>query len=179
MKIFKEFWFEGNLYFNYVKSTNDLKRLFSNYFGQMNIDEILDNSHSQIVHDDLPTSKEPSYGFGRGYNSEKSLREYLKELGLNVIMCDNMSINEYIDMLEFPEHYKLSKVSKVSQEIGSFMDWLDNDKQYHLAQFNKEINEHRLSPVHFDINNLLAEYFDIDLKKLEKEKSEILNSLKN
>lgn len=65
-------------------------------------------------------------------------------------------------MSDFPEHDKLAEVKDTSQEIGSFLELMDG----------KGIT------VHKDIHTLLANYFHIDMKKLEDEKHQMLDELR-
>lgn len=75
---------------------------------------------------------------------------------------------------------RMELVKEESQQIGHFLEWLISK----YSMFRKDVTKEGLSQ---DINNgdqiviekLLAEYFDIDLKKIEKEKRNILNSIQN
>lgn len=62
-------------------------------------------------------------------------------------------------MSKYPESEKFHKVAEQSQICGEFLDWLQFEKRVHLPN---------------SIEKLLAEFFEIDLKKLEAEKREIL-----
>lgn len=62
-----------------------------------------------------------------------------------------------------PELDKMREISQLSQQIGSFLDWLRQEKKVRLNQ---------------DINSILAEYFDIDLEKIEAEKMAILEDFR-
>ena len=77
MKEFPEFWFEGNLFFDYVLSMEDLYRLFNNYDGQLSIDEILDKSKNCDGVD------YPYYGLRRECDGNISLREFLVSKGFD------------------------------------------------------------------------------------------------
>ncbi len=59
---------------------------------------------------------------------------------------------------------KLHKIKDKAQSIGEFLDWL---VEYHQVSLPDSIVE------------LLAEYFDIDLEKVEEEKRAILEELRN
>lgn len=74
-----------------------------------------------------------------------------------------------------PECEKLLKVSHISQSIGEFIEWLLNERGYVLAEWNEN---DELFPVHPDIEKLLAEYFQIDLNKIENERRAILRALR-
>jgi hypothetical protein len=69
-----------------------------------------------------------------------------------------------------PECEKMDRIHDNSQRLGLFLEWLKN--RYVLARWEK--NETRLTPVHVDIQKILAEYFDIDLVKVDQEQQSIL-----
>jgi len=82
--------------------------------------------------------------------------------------------------MNYPEHNKLNKVNKYSQQIGEFLDWA-SDNGYALCS----IDDERVG--RYSINNtittarqtkLLAEFYDIDLNKIEEEKEQMINSLR-
>lgn len=52
--------------------------------------------------------------------------------------------------------------------VQSFLEWLT--KNYWICQ----INEYEFTPVYKPIEHWMAEYFEIDLKKVEKEKLAVL-----
>jgi len=72
---------------------------------------------------------------------------------------------------QYPEHAKFDKVRDKSQAIGEFIEhggyvlatWPD-DSRYPV-------------PTHKSINDILAEYFEIDTKVLEDEKQRMLAAL--
>ena len=80
-------------------------------------------------------------------------------------------------MSEYPEHDKLEAVMEQSQAIGEFIDC--NDK-YVLAEWMEVegFRGPRLVPVSRPINDILAEYFGIDMRTLESEKRAMLDKLK-
>ena len=74
---------------------------------------------------------------------------------------------------------KLSGVADLSQPIGEFLEWLNGQSNVVLAKWVTQRNyfadeENILIPIDESINQLLAEYFDIDLDKVEKERSALL-----
>ena len=74
----------------------------------------------------------------------------------------------------YPEHEKLSAVAEASQAIGEFIDF----GPYVLAEWVEDDLGHKyLVPVYKSINSILAEYFDIDLFKLEAEKRRMIQEL--
>jgi uncharacterized NAD(P)/FAD-binding protein YdhS len=79
-----------------------------------------------------------------------------------------------------PECEKLSAVSKESNRLGEFLDWLEHEKGFVIAEWDKEdaYKDNNLYPTHIPYNTLLAEYFNIDLNKVEKERSVLLEYIR-
>lgn len=93
-----------------------------------------------------------------------------------------------------PECDKMLSVRNDSNAIGNFMEWLQGERKLILCReiTRKEVEksvdagmedeieykEGDLIPDHTGIEALLAEYFDIDLKKVEEEKQAILQHLR-
>ncbi len=78
---------------------------------------------------------------------------------------------------EYPEHARLLKVKDESQACSEFLEWLSSEKGFHLA---KSIpGRARPSYVSYSIQDLLAEFFEIDQDKLEAEKREMLATLRD
>jgi hypothetical protein len=82
-----------------------------------------------------------------------------------------------------PECEKLSKVSKQSDPIGQFLEWLKNARGYKVAEYITDPHSYRgedqiLVEVKETTEQLLADYFDIDLEKVEKERQMLLNWLR-
>ena len=94
---------------------------------------------------------------------------------------------------KYPEHEKLKAVAERSQTVGSFLDWLTHEKgialtvQHEHTASCKEHGErynncgyregeymHAGTPVRV----LLAEFFEIDEKKIEAEKQAMLAELR-
>ena len=98
---------------------------------------------------------------------------------------------------------KMEGVRERSQAIGEFIEWLSSTKSYHIAKYltdeeyesgdnvccvdglyakeqfkRHEIGKEELMPIHIDIEKLLAEFFEIDLVKVEEERREILERIK-
>ncbi len=98
-------------------------------------------------------------------------------------------INIGVEMSDYPECEKLQAVSEKSQELGFFLEWLKN--KYTLCEFveehkeffgdNKEdyvwINEGYYQS-RDSIENILAEYFDIDMNKVDEERAQILEDIR-
>jgi len=91
-------------------------------------------------------------------------------------------------MTATPEHEKLHKVQEKSQAIGEFLEWLQGEKKYTICEWletNGEIDEESGDWVHSRytrimerVEQLLAEYFDINLDVLESEKRAMLDELR-
>jgi hypothetical protein len=79
-------------------------------------------------------------------------------------------------MSEYPEHTKQSAVLEEAQAIGQFLD----ESGYTLAEYAKVggWSEPRLVPVTKSITKVLAEYFNIDLDKIEDEKRRMLADIR-
>jgi hypothetical protein len=73
----------------------------------------------------------------------------------------------------YPEHEKLAAISDKSQEIGAFLEWLQ-EQGWLLALYHGD----HLRPVHKPITSLLASYFEIDEDALEREKRQMLDALR-
>jgi rubrerythrin len=88
---------------------------------------------------------------------------------------------------DYPEHQKLQAVRERSQAIGTFLEWLLS-KGFRLAKWMKvpdedpwadkgaEVDE--LVQQSIDIEKILAEFYEIDLNKLEKEKQAMLEYIR-
>lgn len=86
----------------------------------------------------------------------------------------------------YPEHDKMALVATDSETIGEFLD--SEDHEYVLAEWLRvyeddqgnlrELAEPRLVPVQKSIRQILADYFDIDLKKIEAEKRQMLAEIR-
>jgi hypothetical protein len=99
--------------------------------------------------------------------------------------------------LESPECEKLGQAAPVSQKIGEFIDWLRDEKKISLATAHvhtpegcdvKEEGATRgatcgasngdLFYANASMPNLLAEFFGIDLTKVERERRAILDAIR-
>jgi hypothetical protein len=74
---------------------------------------------------------------------------------------------------ELTEHERLSLVKDKSQAIGDFVEWMGH-KGISLCH----VRHGEYIPVYAPITKLLAEYFDIDENKLEREKRQILAEIR-
>lgn len=82
-------------------------------------------------------------------------------------------------MSQYPEHDKLEKIKDFSQTCGEFLAWLNSEKGIQLAVYSKN-NEHdgNLYLCNTPKRKLLAEFFEIDSDKLEAEKLQMLDRMR-
>jgi len=99
---------------------------------------------------------------------------------------------------------KMLKVKDKSQTIGEFLEWLREKKNVSFCILGSNLNEKLLDrvydeedsfneenyeegeyrgdefyPTNFSTEKLLAEFFEIDLEKVETEKREMLDKIRN
>lgn len=81
--------------------------------------------------------------------------------------------------IETPECDRMLAVRDQSQAIGEFIDWLNYEHEVFLARYEDldDYSQPVLMTFHRNMNELLAEFFGIDLAKVEAEKRAILDSL--
>lgn len=100
-------------------------------------------------------------------------------------------------MSNYPEHDKLHGLVHISQPLGEFLDWLkssgreighwtrhsgarerivrdDNGEESYVSVY-----EERFEPYPRSVQHWLADFFDIDLAKIDKEKEAMLNDARN
>lgn len=81
---------------------------------------------------------------------------------------------------DYPEHDKLAKVSKLSQEIGEFLDFGLAAQGIHLAVADRDSwSKPVLVACPKTIPAILATYFEIDQVKIDAEKNAMLEALRN
>lgn len=82
--------------------------------------------------------------------------------------------------MKYPECEKMNKVAKESQAIGNFLEWLSKNKKLTLCEFieGDAYTYDRYIPYHYQIEELLAKFFKIDLNKVEQERRQILEELR-
>lgn len=79
--------------------------------------------------------------------------------------------------IKTPELNKMAAIRDKSQVVGEFLDWLRNERGITLATFTDD--EERgdvMVPFHFSTEQLLAEFFDIDLERVERERRLVLKA---
>ena len=84
-----------------------------------------------------------------------------------------MNNNETEMDKKYPEHAKLRKIHDKSQAIGEFLEL----SGYELWEYKEDTDE--FEPVPWQIEVILAKYFEIDLDALEQEKQTMLEELRN
>lgn len=75
----------------------------------------------------------------------------------------------------YPEHERLKEVRPRSQSIGEFVEWLSDEK---CATIAVRIEGGDMVPIRTTLQNLLAEFFEIDQDKLELEKQDMIAELR-
>lgn len=86
-----------------------------------------------------------------------------------------MSTRQKVMGVETPECDKLVRVAPLSQEIGHFLDWLQ-EQGIQLCDWSDEDEQyvHHYEPFAL----LLARYFDVDMNKVDRERQQILDALR-
>ena len=79
-------------------------------------------------------------------------------------------------METYPECEKLKAVAPTSQTIGEFIDWLAETHGIYLADY--QMNTNQLYATRKFTTHLLAEFFEIDMVKVEEERRQILKNIK-
>jgi len=80
---------------------------------------------------------------------------------------------------QYPECEKMTSVRGSADIVGEFLDWLSNKKEYSICGFySEEPDEGEYHPIDLNIEQLLAEFFEIDLNKVEEEKRQILGDIR-
>lgn len=69
----------------------------------------------------------------------------------------------------------MKSFTEESQIIGAFLDWLFYEKHRTIAHIPEGMEEWH--PMGGSIENILAEYYNIDLRKVENERRSILEAL--
>lgn len=74
----------------------------------------------------------------------------------------------------FPECTKLAEVREISQAQGDFLAWLQDERELTLGRWKGD----ELVPACVSIQDLLAEFHGIDMAKVEAERAEMLEKLR-
>lgn len=78
---------------------------------------------------------------------------------------------------DYPEHDKLLEVSNQSQAIYDFLTWLEDERNTCLIEGDVG-SDHYVWADSQTVKNWLAEFFEIDLDKIETEKRAMLDALR-
>ena len=87
--------------------------------------------------------------------------------------------------MKTPELEKIATNADESQKIGQFLSWLLDEQQISLCEYDESATERCwedgmdddfeiYAPVGMKIEQLLAQYFGVDLAKAEKERQGLL-----
>lgn len=79
-------------------------------------------------------------------------------------------------MSDWPEHDKLHRVAEESHAIGYFIEMMGM-QGLTICEYNPRSETY--SPTSMNIHQMLAAHFNIDLVKLEDEKQQMLEQLRN
>ena len=77
------------------------------------------------------------------------------------------------DIPATPECEKMAAIQETSQAIGDFIDWLQTEGM-HICVCPRASGDDEFWPITQSIEQLLALYFKIDLKKVDQEKRALL-----
>lgn len=82
-------------------------------------------------------------------------------------------------MDRYPEHEKLKALDGENQKIGNFIEWL-NEQGYSICEWKegRGYNGGEYHPARSNTSDMLAQYFEIDVKRLEDEKQAMLAELR-
>ena len=81
-------------------------------------------------------------------------------------------------MSEYPECEKMAAVRDKSHTIGEFLEWLGDETPYSICEYTGDDGGYgSYQPTYATIEQLLAKFFDIDLKKVEAERGRILEEI--
>lgn len=85
-------------------------------------------------------------------------------------------------MIPTPELNKMADARAAgSDTIGTFIDWLQQ-QGYVIAKWDNRpdhMKHDQLYPIHKPIENWLAEYFEIDLNKIDAERKALLDQIRS
>ena len=77
--------------------------------------------------------------------------------------------------MTYPEHEKLKLISDQSNSIGEFVEEFLPKKGIYLCTIHEGGRSSEYLPNRVPITKLLAEFFNLDLGKLEEEKQHMIN----
>ncbi len=74
---------------------------------------------------------------------------------------------------KYPESTRMKEVSEQSQAIGEFIDWM-NRNAMQVCEWVENKHRKEYLPVAMSIEEMLAKYYQINLKRVEEEKQQML-----
>lgn len=77
-------------------------------------------------------------------------------------------------MAKYPELEKLGKVQDQRQAVEEFLDWLYAARGVFLARYDGE----ELKYYSYSTESLVAEFFELDLKKIDLERRAMLKAIR-
>lgn len=77
----------------------------------------------------------------------------------------------------FPEHSKLYTINPLTQAVGDFLVWLEENNMVICSRNQNDDKQSSFTVIDKDISQLIAEHFKIDIPKLEAEKREMMKKL--
>ena len=86
-----------------------------------------------------------------------------------------MSDKKHPHMQHVPELDKLAAAADISQKIGDFWDWLEQEKGLSVCTYVKDADIYL--PAQLRKESVLAEFFGIDLKRVERERKALLGMI--
>lgn len=76
----------------------------------------------------------------------------------------------------YPMHEKLKALGTGRGTVQSFIDWLYDEKEWFIAEPDRSLKiDERLMPVRLRREDIMAEFFEIDLTVLDDEKRAMLD----
>lgn len=83
-------------------------------------------------------------------------------------------------MSAYPVHDKLKARELEARTIGDFLDWLREDKRYHIAHYVKweGYRDEHLDTVYDTPEQLIGGFLGIDPDELQREKAAMLDAIR-
>lgn len=80
----------------------------------------------------------------------------------------------------YPESERVLQLQEQSRLVRTFLEWLKT-KNYILCGYSKHrsLDGQIYSPVMISNTTILADFFDIDMEKVESEKEQMIEDMKN
>lgn len=82
--------------------------------------------------------------------------------------------------IRYPEHEKLKALGAKRDTVQEFIDWLyDTDPNWEIGQWVKyRRGDHVFEPLRMNREAIMAEFFGINLKRIDQEKDRMLAELR-